>query len=180
MKWLIYHINDFSESQYKQAYNSLSYSRKLRIDKYKREDDRRRSLAGELLVKQLLAKEFNISDASIECDEKGKPFVRGEDIYISISHSGDKILCAADFKPLGADIEKIKPINLKIAQKIATDKELKFINGSVEKFYEVWTAKEAYFKLKGGNAANFKTFDILDLKRKIILKEEYFAQIVSE
>lgn len=180
MKWLIGNINDFSEAQIKNGYLNLSPSRKARIDRYKRQEDRRRSICGELLIKKILTDEYKIKNPVIECDEKGKPYVLGGKIHISISHSGDRVFCAADSKPIGVDIEEIKPINLKIAEKIATDEELEFIGEDINNFYEVWTAKEAYFKLKGGKTANFKTFSILNLNREVIERKEYFAQIVKE
>ncbi len=179
MNWQICNINDFKTEDFENAFAMASASRKERFLSYKREEDRKRSLAGEVLIKRILADNFNVN-AVIECDEKGKPFVANEDVFISISHSGDYVFCAASITPIGADIEEIKPINLKVAKKFATDEELIFIGDSAERFYEVWTAKEAYFKLKGEAAVNFKSFSIFDLKRSVISSKKYFAQIVTK
>ena len=74
------------------------------------------------------------------------------------------VVCAVDDKPIGIDIEQIRPIDLTVAKRICTDEELLYLFGHtptdedftyttdteiLTRFFELWTAKEAYGKCMG-------------------------------
>ena len=183
MNWSFCKISDFSSQEYDKAYENLSLSRKKRIDRLTAPDSRKSSLAGELLVLQTLKKEYNI-DGVIECDEKGKPYLKGNKIFISIAHSGEYVACAVDESPIGIDIEKIRDINFKISNRVCTEEEKEYLfEHEMEKlyrFYEIWTAKEAFFKMQGTGIKNFKSVNILELNRKVFALGEYIVQIVKK
>ena len=183
MNWSYCKISDFSSEEYDKAYENLSLSRKKRIDRLTAPDSRMRSLAGELLVLQTLKKEYNI-DGVIECDEKGKPYLKGNEIFISIAHSGEYVACAVDESPIGIDIEKIRDIDFKITNRVCSEEEKEYLfENEAEKlyrFYEIWTAKEAFFKMRGTGIENFKLVNILELNRKVFNLGEYMVQIVKK
>ena len=87
----------------------LSSSRKVRIDRLRRQEDRQRSLAAELLVYQLLEQHWGITTAKLHCKDNGQPYLSGCDLHVSISHSGDWVACAVSSCPVGIDIERIRP-----------------------------------------------------------------------
>ena len=93
----------------------------------------------------------------------GKPYIEGDPLFFSLSHSGDSAVIAISGKPVGVDIEEIK--ERKIASVISnfTERERREIEDSLTAFYTNWTVKEAYIKLNGGTLAH-------DLKRL-----EYFG-----
>ncbi len=178
MKWVCGSLNDFSENEYSDTYNNLSLSRKLRIDRKMNELDRKRSLLAEMLLKCLL-KEEGIEDTVIEVRENGKPYLKNSPLYISISHSGDMAACAISEKFVGIDIEKMREVNPRLINRICTDEEKTFIEHSKDKneaLLDIWTAKEAYFKITG--TENYKEINTLTLHKQLYKKEKYVIQIV--
>lgn len=187
MKWQYCKISDFSKSEYEGAYLSLSPSRKKRIDNLNTADGKTRSLAGELLLQKLLLTEFGITDATLETAPNGRPYLKNSQLYVSISHCEDTITCAVDTKPIGIDIEKIKPISSAVAKRICTPSEATYLSDTqlnnteaLTRFYEIWTGKEAYFKKCGTGITDFKSVDILTLKRNVYRIGEFMVQIVHE
>ena len=84
-------------------------------------------------------------------------------------------------KPVGIDIEKTRQIDLRILDRVCTEREADYVKcdkDSEIRFFEVWTAKEAYFKKQGTGITNFKSVEIFDLKREFITADGYFLQIV--
>ncbi len=182
MKWSYCFLQNTDSVILQEVYTALDITRKLHIDRIKNADAKRRSLQGELLIKELLQKEFNVKNPIICQDKNGRPYVKNSDIFISIAHSNDLVVAAADFKSVGIDVEKLKPNSLKAANRfcLPNEKEYIFKNAdlSLYRFYEVWTAKEAYFKKMGTGITNLKSVDILSLDRHIFDIEDYLIQIV--
>ena len=52
-------------------------------------------------------------------------------------------------KPVGIDIESIRPYKESLARYVMNDDELQRINGSALEFTKLWTQKEAVVKLTG-------------------------------
>ncbi|MCL2018330.1 MAG: 4'-phosphopantetheinyl transferase superfamily protein [Oscillospiraceae bacterium] len=126
---------------------------------------RQRAFAG-CLFKYALEKEKGITDVGYVKDERGKPYIPGTDIHMSLSHCKAGIVCViADF-PVGIDIEEVSRINLRIASKICTENELSFIENTQNKqelLCRFWVLKEAYSKLTGqGFSAGFCGIDTLE------------------
>lgn len=90
---------------------------------------------------------------------------------MNISHSGDMVVCAVDDRPVGIDIEQIRPIDLTVAKRICSVEELLYLFGHrpteqdftyttdteiLARFFEIWTAKEAYGKCLGSGIGDIK------------------------
>ena len=113
---------------------------------------------------------LNTSEESLVFSENknGKPyFTNFPDFYFNISHSADGIAIAVDTKEIGIDIEKIRDVNLRVADRFFTDEEKKYVYKDEEfcqkRFFEIWTKKEAYVKkhgLKLGDLRSAKTDNI--------------------
>ena len=99
-------------------------------------------------------------DIKIEYEESGKPYIKDSDFSISISHSKDMALVAINENAVGADIEVIRPFNKKLINTYFTPDEIAFID-SDEKFFTVWTVKEAYLKLTGVGLKGIKKLNVV-------------------
>ena len=58
-------------------------------------------------------------------------------------------ICVVSDKPVGVDIETIRPYKETLARYAMNDDELQLINGSALEFTKLWTQKEAVVKLSG-------------------------------
>lgn len=186
MKWLKYDIRQLKDNEYKEYLSGLSKERKDYIMGNKNENDRKLSLMGEILVKKAVAEFCGISayDIEIQKDQNGKPYIVNLGINISISHSGDYVVCAVDNKPIGIDIEKIRDINLNVSKRFCNTDEYNYIFSNEcnmpERFFEIWTAKEAEFKRLGGGKINFKTINTMELNKKYFRFSDYLVCISAE
>ncbi len=148
----------------------LDSEKKCKIEKIKNINDKVRTLIGDILIRTIIAKEFNISNKKlkIEKNQYGKPYLKEyQEFNFNISHSGDFVVCAIDNKPIGIDIEEIKHIEFEqIAKRFFTLSEFDYINNNISnsrlsKFYEIWTLKESYIKCCGkGLAIPLNSFSI--------------------
>ena len=97
------------------------------------------------LLNDAVEKIYGIPSSSIIKDENGKPFFEErEDIYFSLSHSGDYVMCALSNEPVGADIQKIRKMSAQMVSRIFTEREL-----NEEDPISLWCLKESFVKLKG-------------------------------
>ncbi|MFS2257834.1 4'-phosphopantetheinyl transferase family protein [Bacillus safensis] len=119
--------------------------------------DARRTLLGEVLVRQTIHDMYDLPMDQIvfETEGNGKPVVRQlPSFHFNLSHSGDWVVCAVDDAPVGIDIEEIKPIDLAIAKRFfSADEYQDLLSQPAERqeayFFHLWSMKEAFIKLTG-------------------------------
>ncbi len=155
-----YNINKMSDELYYKELEALDLARKKEILKKSDINDRKRSLAGDILVRKYLSKLYGMSKEKIEIKKgiHGKPYVLNLPAHFNVSHSGDYTVVAISDRPIGIDVEIIKDFSAILAKKLFNEDELKYISGSSttrkkflmqKSFYEIWTAKEAFLKYMG-------------------------------
>lgn len=166
MKWYKYDIRDLTDSEYSKWYSLMSPNKRQRVDRFHFADDKKRTVCGEMLARKVISERCGIIPENIAfgIKEHGKPYAKDLSVEFNISHSGNVVVCAVDDTPVGIDIEKICPIDLTVAKRICTDEELLYLFGntpteqdftyttnteSLKRFFELWTAKEAYGKYCG-------------------------------
>ena len=117
-----------------------------------------------LLVKQLVS--CSVVQLKWVYNEHGKPYFEGrDDLYFSVSHCGSAVAVAIDDEEVGVDIEDISRYRESLVNYVLNEVEsLEFrVESSIkfkeEKFIEIWTKKEAVFKLLGTGI----THDIKDV-----------------
>ncbi len=164
-------------SVYKDKVSDYRYQKAL---SYKNEADRLLSIGAELLLADYLGRIPNY-----KIDEFGKPY--GECVEFNFSHSGNVAVCAVSDRPVGADIEKIRDVNLQIAKKKFCANEYETIIKSENPqnaFFEYWVKKESYVKALGkGMRIPFDSFDADEIKGwKFELKktEEYIICVCKK
>lgn len=156
---------------------ALSPDERARAARYRREDDRRRSVIGHGLLRQLLGQCLGEAPGELrfELGEFGKPALAGPGTanragpHFNISHAGDWILIglAAD-RPIGVDVERMR-------EEVACDRLAERFFSRPERealaslppalrraaFFACWTRKEAYLKARGdGLTLALDRFDV--------------------
>ena len=166
MKFYQYSIRDLSDESYIHYYLLMSEEKKRRVDRFRFEDDKKRTVVGEMLARRAISKWCGVPEESIvfEIAEHGKPYAKDLNVEFNISHSADMVVCAVDDNPVGVDIEKIRSVDLNTAKRIFNDWEIRYIfecipdvedyncylnDAVLQRFFELWTKKEAYGKLLG-------------------------------
>lgn len=153
------------KNTYDKAYQSLSNQRREKVDKFKFVNDKKLSILSEILLKKALI-ELNVdSDIELTYNKYQKPYLKNNDIYFNISHSGEYVICAISKDEVGCDIEYIKDIDMKIANKFFNENEYKTIlnsNNQLDTFYRIWTLKESFMKNLGlGFNIELNSFEIV-------------------
>ena len=110
MELFWYNIKEMDTAAYDAALSMMGAERRSRIGDFPNEDDRKRSAAGELLLRQAAAARLGctVESAPLVWDENGKPGVEGDPFYVSVSHSGPYVVAAAGDHVLGVDVEVIR------------------------------------------------------------------------
>lgn len=165
-------ITDIEESEYLKEYNRLSQLNIKRISRM-RTDDKRRSLAGLILLRRLINKNFKRDDYTFSYNENGKPLL--DFCCFSISHSGEYSVCVVSEDPVGVDIELVRPISIKNDYRLFTLEEIQYVNSDENlhnnRFFEVWTKKEAYIKMKGLNLSQGAGVNTVKIKDAVFETE---------
>ena len=99
------------------------------------------------LTHRLLSEELG-RPVDIARTPEGKPYVEGNEIYFSLSHSGQKGVVAINDTPVGVDLEYFGERDYPAVLSRYTEREKQEIL-TVEDFIRHWTAKEAFIKMHG-------------------------------
>ena len=138
----------------------VSSQRKETTERMRFEDDRRKSILAEQLLRKALLAEGLISDVSEDLkygfSAHEKPYlINYPALHFNFSHSGDFALCAVSDEEVGADLERIKDIDLKLAKRFFSPSEYDRLLAQNdpciqrELFFSYWTMKESYIKFTG-------------------------------
>lgn len=124
-------------------------------------------IAGRWMARRLLNEAFGGGQEAwaLSAGEDGPPIVSGpQGVFVSISHSGDRVACAVADQLVGIDVELCRPrkgLDGLIAA-VTTDAEraaLPALQSSAGErdeaarllaFFQVWALKEAWLKCQGG------------------------------
>lgn len=90
-------------------------------------------------------------DMRISCLPAGKPVAADGTVFFSVSNSGPLALCAIGNKPVGADVQQVRTVNLSIARRFHRG-EQEWLAAQQESereraFFRIWTRKEAWVKM---------------------------------
>lgn len=165
-------INDISLNELN--ISKLPPYRRQKFERIIDEKSKRQSLAAGLLISKY------ISHKEIKLNEYGKPYVEGGKFF-SIAHSGDYALLAmSDVCDIGCDIELLRDCDYeRMGKLVFTDSELselKYCDDKRDRFFELWTMKEAFIKCIGeGFHFPVKSLDLSGEKSHTVYNnEKYF------
>ncbi len=150
-----YDIRTLSDAEERRVTAMMDGTRRRRAADIAGEDDRKRTVAGELLARRMLAARLGCGEADVPLvwDEDGKPTVMASGVYLSVSHSGAWAVCVTADVPVGVDVEAVRSVQEKFMRRVCSDAEMAYLrpgeDGDCRRFWETWTAKESLFKLTG-------------------------------
>ena len=127
------------------------------------------TVAGELLARYSVGQFLGKADQEISLvfGEKGKPHIANlKNIHFNISHSGQYVVCAVAQDEIGIDVERVRKVNLRIAERFFSEPEINDLMARNEEdrmqyFITLWTIKESYLKAIGrGLTQHLNSFTI--------------------
>lgn len=147
----------------------VSPERREQIGRFRRREDRMRSLIAELLARWMLARRLRIAPGEIRFvrNRYGKPLCTSGPVHFNLSHSGDWVVAAVSRGEIGVDVERIDPaMDLSLAAGLFTPAELAWMDqdgdGKRERFFELWTYKESFIKCAGtGLSVPLNSFSVM-------------------
>ena len=176
------------EKLYEKAYSLIPEYRKTKADKMKMCENKLQTVTAGLLLNYAVGKwsiktEENLYekvdiislieannpyfDYEIAYNSQGKPyFLSNREIFFNISHSSNYVACVIGDRPVGIDIEKARKGRQNLAKRFFDISEAEWIKecDSDQRFFRIWTLKEAYGKATGQG--------VLDILDKIVYRLE--------
>lgn len=151
---MVYVDTDFENLDLRAALESVSAQRRATATGFKRELDQRLSVAVYMLLKRALKEEYGIDGNPVfGYGEGGKPYLIGHpEIHFNMSHCRHAAVCAVDDRPIGIDVETIRPYNDALARYVLNADEYQSVAVSAKpevEFTRLWTMKESLLKLTG-------------------------------
>ena len=135
---------------------NLSPYRQEKLEKINNPRAYARSLGAELLLAAALQELGGpMPPLEISRGEGGKPRIAGGPEF-SLSHSGERVLCALSDQKVGADIQQLRPYNPALVRRFFTVEEGAWLEEQRERdlaFSLLWSLKESYVKLLGSGLA---------------------------
>jgi len=143
-------------------YINLSFLSNKPENRQKREE-RRKLLSAE--ARRILSLREGVSQSEIKEEAGGRPFLPGSNMDFSISHSGNlaavSVIREKNMRA-GCDVELVRPRSKakEIAETIFSAGEKEYIEAQGRfdgtRFYQIWTLKECFLKLKGLSVFDMK------------------------
>ena len=180
------------EKLYEKAYSLIPEYRKAKADKMKMRENKLQTVTAGLLLNYAVGKWrnrvneecdsvyyenvdiFSVIEANnqyfnyeIAYNSQGKPYFSSNcEIFFNISHSSNYVACVIGNRPVGIDIEKARKGRQNLAKRFFDVSEAEWIKecDSDQRFFRIWTLKEAYGKATGQG--------VLDILDKIVYRLE--------
>lgn len=108
---------------------------------------------------------LDFSQNDIVKAENGKPYIKGNPVYFSISHCDGLAVTVLSKAPVGVDCESVRRTSGAVMKRCYGDRETEHILTSADSdraFSRLWTLKESYAKMTGegvGSDLKMKCFD---------------------
>lgn len=131
--------------------------------------DREAHLAAHLLVRHVAATSLGTDPDEVEirqhcpdCNgtDHGRPHVVGHDLFVSLSHTRERVAAIASPHPCGIDVERVRPVADAVRRHVLTADELRHVDGADDPataFTRLWVAKEAAVKAGLGTLSDAGT-----------------------
>ena len=183
---ILYNRQGITQSVFDNLLRFVDINRQKRIKGFHFKRDALNCLLSDVIVRSEICKLTGLNNSSLifGANEYGKPFLLNcPDIHYNVSHSDEFIAIALSDSQVGIDVEFIKPIRIDIAEQFFSPDEVNYIKSGIKpddkiyRFFEIWTMKESFVKLKGmGLYLELSSFSVLEnsKKGKIFYRRVYY------
>jgi 4'-phosphopantetheinyl transferase len=154
-------VSELAQEAQQQGLGWLGTAEQSRLARISASSRQLQFIAGRWLARRVLAAVHGSEPGAwvLSAPDTGPPTVRGPasgPVYLSISHSSDKVGCAVAASPVGVDLEvprKMRDV-LALAEAVCSPDERERLHAAEPArreavFHECWTLKEAWLKSRG-------------------------------
>lgn len=179
MQIILCDLNNVSDEELHQWYFDMSLQRREKCRRIQKETAQRSCIAADHLARTALSEYSGISPQEIEISvsDHGKPFLKDNPIFFSYSHSQSMVACVLSDRPVGIDIERIRPIDTALQKRICTHREWSYLLASKDeeertfRFFQLWTRKEAIFKIHGIPPRDDRNTEVICPREDVLFTE---------
>lgn len=191
MDWQIHHRDELSREDYERCLALMEPERRRAVLSVTHQQTRHMTVLGEWVVKCELAKRVGcpVEEVVLRRTPRGKPEAEGLGIHFSLSHTGPWLAAAFDTRPVGIDAELLRPVTEKLARRICTAGDWDYLLGSSpfdrldegqrERFFRIWTAKEAFYKREGTGITGLKELDYAAIPARHVCRDSLLITLVG-
>lgn len=152
MLYLFDDMESFTDEALEAALPHLPQQRRERVLGYKPMLSRKLSALAWLLLEQALREHGVETVPEMAFGESGKPYFPSmPELHFSLSHCPRAVACAVGERPVGVDVESIRPYRPQLGRYVLNESELAQVEGGDcdREFVRLWTRKEALVKMRG-------------------------------
>ena len=130
----------------------LPEARRERLLRIKQPEKRREPLCAYLILRHALWEQYRWRELpEIRLSSFGKPyFPEHPDVHFNLSHTAGAVLVGLSDRPVGVDIEHIRPVSQRTMRRLADV-------GTERAFFESWVRREARSKRSGAGVGTMLT-----------------------
>jgi 4'-phosphopantetheinyl transferase len=169
-------ISELALDEYRSLLSYISFEKQERVKCFRDFQDAHNCLLGDILARIEICRVTGFSNKQLEfaTNSFGKPYLTNvSHIYYNISHTGCYVACVIADEPVGIDIELVKSVDMKIAERFFSPNETTYVlsahNGDIrlQRFFEVWTKKESRIKCEGkGLSQDLPAFSVFTVSQQ--------------
>ena len=122
----------------------LPPARRERLERLRQPEKRREPLCAYLILRRALWEQYRWRELpEIQTSSLGKPYFPAfPDVHFNLSHTTGAVLVALSDRPVGVDIERIRPVSQRTMRRLADV-------GTERAFFQSWVRREARAKRSG-------------------------------
>lgn len=160
----------------------LPPERQERALRYKTDSAQKNCIGAYVLLMNVL-KSIGIDSFELEYSSNGKPYIKGNPVYFSLSHSDSGYVCAVDKNEIGVDIQPVAQPSQSLERRVCSQKELEALERFGDKalgFTKLWTFKESVIKKKAGTLSQYAEYEFDEIKNDFHRFGCHFVSIDSD
>lgn len=130
----------------------LPPARRERLERLRQPEKRREPLCAYLILRRALWEQYRWRELpEIQTTSLGKPYFPAfPDVHFNLSHTTGAVLVALSDRPVGVDIEHIRPVSQRTMRRLADV-------GTERAFFQSWVRREARAKRSGAGVGTMLT-----------------------
>lgn len=192
MDWWVCHLDELNWEDERRCMELMNPERRQTVAAMGHPERRRMSVLGEWRVKNELARRFGCPVESVVLDrtEQGKPYAVGLPVHFSLSHTGPWLALAVADRPVGIDVERLRPVTEGLARRVCSQSDWEYLLAGKDgfdpedgeqrvRFFQIWTAKEAWYKREGTGITALRQLDYAHIPAQHFQQGERLITIVE-